>query len=51
MQTFAGGSLFQVAVQVIQIAGQHPDRLCQHPDAGKTAVSRMARWLLICFPV
>lgn len=35
MQTFAGGSLFQAAVQVIQIAGQHPDRLCQHPDAGK----------------
>ncbi|RDO68170.1 hypothetical protein C4A71_00003 [Escherichia coli] len=35
MQTFAGGSLFQVAVQVIQVAGQHPDRLCQHPDAGK----------------
>ncbi|WP_412531023.1 tyrosine-type recombinase/integrase [Escherichia coli] len=20
---------------MIQIAGQHPDRLCQHPDAGK----------------
>ena len=43
MQTFAGGSLLQAAVQVIQIAGQHPDRLCQHSDAGKTAVSRMAR--------
>ncbi|STM31158.1 Uncharacterised protein [Escherichia coli] len=35
MQTFAGGSLLQAAVQVIQIAGQHPDRLCQHSDAGK----------------
>ncbi|KMM40734.1 hypothetical protein RU61_03233 [Salmonella enterica subsp. enterica serovar Derby] len=35
MQTFASGSLFQAAVQVIQVAGQHPDRLCQHSDAGK----------------
>ncbi|GHM55568.1 hypothetical protein ECZU51_42380 [Escherichia coli] len=51
MQTFAGGSLLQAAVQVIQVAGQHPDRLRQHPDTGKTAVSRMALWLLICFPV
>ncbi|GCR51302.1 hypothetical protein BvCmsHHNP002_00774 [Escherichia coli] len=35
MQTFASGSLLQTAVQVIQVAGQHPDRLRQHPDTGK----------------
>lgn len=35
MQTFASGSLLQAAVQVIQVAGQHPDRLRQHPDTGK----------------
>ncbi|SPW72075.1 Uncharacterised protein [Escherichia coli] len=42
MQTFAGGSLLQAAVQVIQIAGQHPTDSASTLTQEKTAVSRMA---------